>query len=341
MLAVEKYKAIYHGELLDEMPVAVFDNLVAAQLMGQAYQTSESSVQSIADKLIKSAEMIGHDDVSIIIGSKSLGIPWGSKQEFKLDNTTASLVGHAIDDVSEYKTLDPTLVTVEADAHLGKLYEAAVLIDQHFAGKKAIRIAMSAPFSGAGGVIEAERLLKSTRSQADDLHGLLKLVTEVSKGMIDSFAQIPSVIFHLSDPYGSGSLISPKIYESFCLPYTQELVNHIHSYERAVTLHICGDTSRQWELIAETGADIFSVDQAMDLGQVKETVGDKMVILGNLDPINLLAKGTPEEVDSAVKAAQELAGDSPRGLIVGPGCDVLYDTPVENLQAMVEAARES
>ena len=65
----------------------------------------------------------------------------------------------------------------------------------------------------------------------------------------------------------------------------------------------------------------------------------KAAIRGNIDPV-LLLKGTPDDVyRESVKVIK--AAGSGGGLILGSGCDVMPGTPYENIDAMMDAARDN
>lgn len=59
--------------------------------------------------------------------------------------------------------------------------------------------------------------------------------------------------------------------------------------------------------------------------------------MGNLDPVELLWRGTPAAV---VEAAQQAIADAGHhgGFILGSGCEVPMDAPRDNVKAMIETA---
>ena len=83
------------------------------------------------------------------------------------------------------------------------------------------------------------------------------------------------------------------------------------------------------------GVEGISVDQKVNVQAAAET-SKTAVIVGNLDPVQLLWKGTPE----AVK--EECAKVFGRGAkIVTIGCGTVSATPTENLKALVEYAKST
>ena len=74
--------------------------------------------------------------------------------------------------------------------------------------------------------------------------------------------------------------------------------------------------------------------------KAKELAGAKVPIIGNVDPINTMMLGTPEEVRAEVMSDIAACADSPNGYIVSTGCDIPVDAPIENTYAFMDAVRE-
>jgi uroporphyrinogen-III decarboxylase len=87
--------------------------------------------------------------------------------------------------------------------------------------------------------------------------------------------------------------------------------------------------------MAEAGAGALAVDQKNDLNASRERLGPDAVILGNVDPYNVLVKGAPADVELAVK---EVIASGVNGVV--PGCDIWPEVPRENMMAMVESTKK-
>ncbi|HEX59304.1 MAG TPA: hypothetical protein ENF26_04050 [Methanomicrobia archaeon] len=92
---------------------------------------------------------------------------------------------------------------------------------------------------------------------------------------------------------------------------------------------------------AELGAKIITVDEKTDVVKAKKDLEEMrpqhfMALAGDIPTINVLAKGTPEQVRNYVKDLIERKGIE----LVSPGSDLFITTPLENVKAMVDAVKE-
>jgi uroporphyrinogen-III decarboxylase len=69
-----------------------------------------------------------------------------------------------------------------------------------------------------------------------------------------------------------------------------------------------------------------------------EVLGDRVALRGNLSP-SLLTTGTPQEVDAAVKHLVDNVWNPGGKLILDAAFGIPDETPVENVRAMFDAAR--
>lgn len=144
---------------------------------------------------------------------------------------------------------------------------------------------------------------------------------------------------YIGDP--SASLIGPKHFEQFCLPAIQKFCQHFNEEDILIYIHVCGNSNPILEMLADTGVHV--VEPLDPLGHVsvadaKRRIGDKVALMGGLST-DTLRWGTPEEVRA--EAIQKCREGGPHGYILAAGCMVPPETPLENLQAMVDVATRS
>src|SRR5579871_3616793 len=125
-------------------------------------------------------------------------------------------------------------------------------------------------------------------------------------------------------------------YREFELPATQLLIDEICAGGTPVILYTKA-SSHLLAAAAESGANVLSVDWRMDLSSVRELVGPRIAIQGNIDPCVLL--GPEQGVRRAAREAVEATGGV--GHILNLGHGILQQTPVENARAFVHAGQSA
>jgi uroporphyrinogen decarboxylase len=133
----------------------------------------------------------------------------------------------------------------------------------------------------------------------------------------------------------AGSL-SPSDYEKYAFPYQKKIISSIkEKYDNPIILYIngCGNIL---EKMAETGADVLSIDWMTDLAHAKSRVGHKVSIQGNMDPCYLY--GNKDFVKHKVIETLNKFGNE-TGYIFNLGHGILPDISVENVKTMVETVK--
>jgi uroporphyrinogen-III decarboxylase len=75
-----------------------------------------------------------------------------------------------------------------------------------------------------------------------------------------------------------------------------------------------------------------------DIKEIRETTKGTVAISGNIDPIKVLWKGTPELVEQEVERIMKTCKEG-GGYVFSSGEMVPRDTPEENISAMVQAVK--
>ncbi|MBS7263258.1 MAG: hypothetical protein KIG36_06595 [Eubacteriales bacterium] len=132
---------------------------------------------------------------------------------------------------------------------------------------------------------------------------------------------------------------SPGFYEKFVLPADLKVKNRLADKCPHTLVHICGKTDKLVSLVAEAGFSVFSVD-SIDMVKAQTDAARRCALFGNLSPAQVLAARSADEVYAI---SRDLCAQmKPFGrFILAPGCDLAPNIPLENLQAMARAARES
>jgi uroporphyrinogen decarboxylase len=123
-------------------------------------------------------------------------------------------------------------------------------------------------------------------------------------------------------------------YREFALPATELLIEEIGAGDTPVILYSKA-SGHLLTAAAESGANVLSVDWRADLAAVREQIGPRIALQGNVDPCLLL--GPEEGVRQAARAAVDSTGGL--GHILNLGHGILQQTPVANARAFVQAGQ--
>jgi len=137
---------------------------------------------------------------------------------------------------------------------------------------------------------------------------------------------------------------SPRTYKEIFLPLVKEAIDLVHEFDAIYIYQDDGKMRDIIPLVVKAGADVLGGLQPPDVGDailkdVKAQYGDRVALLGGLDPVYTFDMGTPDDVREAVRQAIADAGAG-GGYILGTGEAVAPETPAESLQAAVQAAKD-
>lgn len=146
----------------------------------------------------------------------------------------------------------------------------------------------------------------------------------------------------ISSAFAGAGFISPDQYREFVLPYERKVIDGIKA-EFAVPIytHTCGSIGDRLELMLETGTNGIDTLDPPPLGNVqladaKKSVGDKLFLKGNIDPVNVVLLGTPEQVFAEARRCIEAASAN-GGYILSTACSVPPHAPPQNIVRLREA----
>lgn len=133
-------------------------------------------------------------------------------------------------------------------------------------------------------------------------------------------------------------LLGPALYRDLAFPFEKAVIEKLRSRTSLpVSLHICGNALPLLRDMAETGAQVLELDHLVDLRQAVLQVPSEIAIWGNLDPVRLLARGTPEAiVDTARSSVELMEGAGHRRFVLSSGCTLAMETPEVNLRALID-----
>lgn len=131
--------------------------------------------------------------------------------------------------------------------------------------------------------------------------------------------------------------LSPQDYDTFALPYQRRVFEQVkQTHPDTPLILLVSGSAGVLERMGKSGADIVTVDWAVDMADARARLGQDMKVQGNLDPGVLF--GSKEFIRDRIYDTVKKAGNY--GHILNLGHGVLPSTPEENVAFFFETAKQ-
>lgn len=178
----------------------------------------------------------------------------------------------------------------------------------------------------------------------DYLAALLAYCQSVTLRMAELYHAAGMDVIAVVDPLVSQ--VSPRHFKQFLLAPFQAVFTAIRQMGAFSSLFVCGDATKNVELMCQTGPDSISVDENIDLPRAK-VITDRynITICGNIPLTTRMLLGSQQDnmkfvVDLLSQLGDPEMGLKPGNFILSPGCDMPYDVPTENVVGVLQAVRD-
>lgn len=213
-------------------------------------------------------------------------------------------------------------------------------------------IVRSHPFSpGQGSPWQSFTTLYGTQNaiylsidQPEFLHHVLQSILEKTLKVTEMWSGTRADMVETGGGAGSNTVISPKMFREFCLPYDRQQHEALHAVGVKIVYHLCGGLMHQMEMVAENGADGLetmtppSMGGDCDLAEASRRVGAKLFFIGGFDQQLGFERGSPEAARRLVHECFEATRDH-AGYICCPSDHFFHGDP-SFVQAFADAAKE-
>ena len=203
------------------------------------------------------------------------------------------------------------------------------------AGHKICFSVSRGPLNIASYLMGTTEFLTLLMMEPDKAELLVKKITAYLKNwhelQMETFPSIDGMLM-LDDIIG---FMGEDEFRQFGLPYFQELYGLNPSVK---FLHNDAPCRVSAPLLPEMGVNLFNMGFDVTLNDLKELTQNKVTMLGNLPPRDVLAAGTPEEVGKATIELVNSLKDRSR-IIMSCGGGMPPEVTTENISAFVNAVK--
>lgn len=186
----------------------------------------------------------------------------------------------------------------------------------------------------------------------DELKELLAYTSSVAMRIANYYITAGMDVIAIVDPLVSQ--ISPRHFRNFLLEPFRDIFAWLHVQGVFSSFFVCGDATKNLEVMCQTAPDCISIDENIDLLAAAQITGRYNVTLaGNIPLTTRMLLGAPQDNMKFVldlldavhvhnEKGEQGGGIQPqfRNFILSPGCDMPYDTPPENVLGVLQALRD-
>jgi MtaA/CmuA family methyltransferase len=328
MTSRERVAAVLAGRRPDHLACMPITMQFATGRIGRKYYDYVTDYRVLVEGQLRVAEEFGFDHVGCISDPAREAADCGAAIIFH---------GETPPDIDESNALladKSRLATLKIPDPLGggrmrDRIKAAALFKEKTGRDKIIEGWIEGPCAEGADLRGINTIMTDFFENAGFVKDLFEFTTELGLRFAQAQIEAGADLMGIGD--AAASLVGPRIYEEFVWPYEKRLIDGIHKMGAAVRLHICGDTRKILEGMGRLGAEMIDLDYPSPITLAREKMGQKQVICGNINPVSVLRDLSPDEIYKAVENCHKEAGEN---FIVGAGCEVTRDTPIENIKVL-------
>ncbi|MGI6731799.1 MAG: uroporphyrinogen decarboxylase family protein [Anaerovoracaceae bacterium] len=325
MTGKERVLAALSGQETDRTPWVPYAGVQTGNLLGIDAESYLKSADNIVAGITKAAGMYHADGIPVVFDIQMEAEALGCKVKWAEKNPP-SVYTHILDEVALEDLKKPT----EKDGRYPIVLEAAERVVKELGDKLAIYGLICGPFTLALH-LQGTKIFSDMIRSKDKVEALMAFTTSVGKDLAKMYIDRGIDVIAVVDPMVSQ--ISPRHFKQYITPFMTEINEYIKSLGVKVVTFVCGDVSKNFELLCQTNTDGIAFDENVDLANAKEiAVRNNISFGGNLPLTSVMLFGSP--MDCVMEAQKQLDIAAGPGYILAPGCDLAYDTPVENLVAI-------
>lgn len=334
MTPLERLYGAAHGKTVDRAPCVCpggMMNGVVEDVMlktGIYWPKAHCDAQMMADLARALCEIGGFENYGVPFCMTVEAEALGAEVDMGDSEVEPHVVRPALASCAEADGLKPFDVT---KGRAAAVIEAIRILKLRSAGVP-VAGSITGPVSVAGTLVDMSVFLNEMRRRPAQCAHLLDVITDALITYGRAMAAAGADVICVAEPSGTGEILGAARFREFTVPYINRLLDAIDAPTKIV--HICGKLRSVYGELAALHCDAFSFDAIVNAREIRPYLKGKAV-MGN---VNTHAIGTmPEDkVRGLTRSALEMGVD-----IVAPACGLPLDTPLGNIRAMVEEAKNA
>lgn len=322
----ELVMAALRYEEVERVPWVPFTGVHVAKLIGMNAENFLKDPDAIVKGVVTAADRYKADGVCSVFDLQVEPEVLGCRLKWSKNNPPA-VVSHVLE---EGKTIADLPEFTKDKGRIPLCLEATKKIIDEIGDTKAVFALICGPFTLAlhlAGQSFLTGMIEKTQAAKELLDYCAGIAVKMSEWYLELGVDAIAVV----DPMTSQ--ISPRHFKRYVTPCMEPVVKTVHDRNGVITLFCCGNATKNIELMMQCKPDGIAFDEQVDLGMVQRLSEQYHVgFEGNMALTTTLLFGSPVECVNEAKERISVGGK--RGYILSPGCDLPFDTPFYNLEAV-------
>ena len=335
----ERFNTAARRGIPDRVPVVYYALGASKSILeniGLAWQDIFWSGEKMLKAVVKAHELLPHDNVcsllSPVCGIDALGV------EVKFDEIEGAHVDYSRpflkswDDLEKLEVPDP-----KKDGSMPSRIKLAESLNEKFGNELAL-------LGGFGGLSTWAMQLRGARDFVLDTKKNPEFQTRYMEFLTDCavefcVAQVEAGcdwIISAEDAFAI-EVLDPERAWRVNGVHAKKLASAVHKAGAGYILHCCGNARFSLDKMADTGADVLSLDK-VDLAEAKEKIGTRVALMGNIK-LKTLMYGNPIDVELECRDAIAKASKN-GGYLLSSGYIMSVGTPLKNVLALIHSAEK-
>lgn len=325
-------------------------NLLKQTLLGNLGETIPISIwkhhpekdrtpEGLSTEEIAFHKKFNHDLLKVSFHGRYPVVDWGCEAVYDgaiSGSTTCERC--VIQEASDWEVLEPLDVN---SGEFGQQVHAIELI-QRYAQDKVPTMATVFDPSMVADKLSERPLTDYMDENPDVLETVLEMIANVMIDFARATLEAGADGIFIATQHSTHASVTDDQYKKFVYPFDSRLISKIRGKAKFIVMHLHAKEENEkirFEKIAATpGIDALNwEDQSAALTLSDGKKKSRKTVMGGIDHNGIFRTGTPEEAEAQVLKAVREAGL--KRLVVAPGCVITIDTPMENIQTVVDSIR--
>lgn len=330
MTGKERIIKTFKLEKTDRIPWLPFVGSHAASLIDMTPDDFLRSEDAIVRGMCRAAELYRPDGLPVVFDLQIEAEAMGCELRWSRENPPA-VISHVMEgyDLSTFQMPDMTF------GRIPLVMNAAARLREKLPDTALFGL-ITGPFTLAMHLAGVNLFME----MFDDPEGVKRFIMrmrDVGCEMAEGYLKAGCDVIAVVDPMTSQ--ISPEHFREFVTPSVSGIFEYVRNSGALSSFFVCGDAQKNITVMAESGPDNICIDENIPLDYVKtECLKRSISFGGNMRLTTVMLLGTP--IDNAAHAVDcmEVGGDT--GYVLAPGCDIPFDTPQTNIEAITKVVTD-